>query len=255
MRSEVWLKEYQKDYFVAGSTPSAAAKFYSVPHGQCKPHEALDRLDTPGFRIILKRPEKYDNRFRELLDTLFKQVVNLRGGLGRERVVRLESAVLISWSSSTPFHFDPEIGFFSQIEGEKLYHVYSPSALTEAELEPFYVRGEVNIGQVELEGRDPAREHVFALSPGKGLRQPQNVPHWLETRGTRSVSFTFVFETDATRAQSRVRAFNYGLRKLGLEPAYPGTHPVTDAIKASAMQVVIPVGKRVRRTVLKALGR
>lgn len=249
-------EKYQKDYFVAGSAPSAAAQFYSVPHGQCRPHEALDRLDTAGLRIILKRPEKYDNHFRELLDTLFKQVVDLRGGLGRERVVRLESAVLISSASATtPFHFDPEIGFFSQIEGEKLYHVYSPSTLTEAELEPFYLRGEVNIGQVELEGRDPAREHLFALSPGKGLHQPQNAPHWVETRGTRSISFTFVFETDATRARGRVRAFNYGLRRLGLEPANPGIHPAAEAIKAGVMQVILPVGKRVRRTVLKALGR
>src|SRR5262249_10177785 len=156
-------------------------------------------------------------RFRELLDTLFRQVVDLRGGLRRERVVRLESGILISSAATTtPFHFDPEINFFSQIEGEKIYHAYAPSVLTEPELERFYIRGVVNIGQVQLNGRDPAREHVFTLGPGKGFHQPQNSPHWVETRESRSVSYAFVWESNATRARGRVRAFNYYLRKLRL---------------------------------------
>ena len=130
----------------------------------------------------MKRPEKHDPRFRDLLDALFRQIVDLRGGLGRERVVRLESSVLVSSAATTtPFHFDPEINFFAQVHGDKMYHVYSPSVVTEAELERFYIRGVVNIGQVKLQGRDRSREHVFALGPGKGFHQPQNAPHWVET--------------------------------------------------------------------------
>ncbi len=223
---------------------------------QCSPLEAIDRLDSGSFRVLLKRPENYDARFRKLLDTLFDQVVELRGGIGNQRVVRKESAILISSAATTtPFHFDPEINFFSQIEGEKIYHVYSPSSLTEAELERFYVRGAVNIGQVDLANRDPSHEHVFTLGPGKGLHQPQNAPHWVETRGSRSISFPFVFETDFTRTVGRVRAFNFCLRKLGLNPARPGTHPALEAVKAGTMDVVIPTGKKLRNAVLKAMGR
>jgi hypothetical protein len=248
--------KYRDDSYVAAGAPSPGTVFYSLPEVRDTPREALDRLESGNYRVLLKRPEKYDPRFKALLDRLFKQIVDLRGGLGRERVVRLESAILISSAATmTPFHFDPEIGFFSQIEGEKIYHVYSPSCLREEELERFYVRGATNIGQVDLEGRDPSREHVFALGPGKGLHQPKNAPHWVETRGTRSVSYTVVFETDATRATDRVRAFNYGLRKLGLHPASPGSSPGREAVKAAAMGAVLPVGKRVRRTILKALGR
>jgi len=251
------VKKYQgEDYFVAGGAPTPGSKFYSVAHNQCSPSEALERLDSGSYRVLLKRPEKYDPRFRALLDKLFEQVVDLRGGLGGQRVVRKEASILISSAATTtPFHFDPEINFFSQIEGEKIYHVYSPSSLTEAELERFYIRGAVNIGQVELAGRDPAYEHVFSLGPGKGLHQPQNAPHWVETRGSRSISFPFVFETDATRAVGRIRAFNFCLRKLGLNPAHPGTRPALEAVKAGTMDVVIPTGKKVRNTLLKALGR
>jgi hypothetical protein len=69
---------------------------------------------------------------------------------------------ITSTASTTPFHFDPEIGFCSLIEGEKIYHVYSPSALRETVLEKFYLQGQTSIGQVELKGCDPALDEVIA---------------------------------------------------------------------------------------------
>ena len=245
--SEKYLN-YPLDYYVAASAPTAGAKFYSLPSVHLNPTEALDRLDTGEYRVLMKRPEKFDPRFRELLDTLFKQVVDLRGGMKGEKLVRLASAVLISSSATTtPFHFDPEVNFFTQIEGEKIYHVYSPSALAEPELERFYVRGALNIGQVDLEGRDPKHEHVFTLTPGKGMHQPHDAAHWVETGAKRSVSYAFVFETDATRARNRVRAFNHYQRKLRLNPTVPGTRPGLDNIKAGTMRAVIPARKVIVR--------
>jgi hypothetical protein len=95
-----------------------------------------------------------------------------RGGLGSERVVRLETAIFISsGSTTTPVHFDPEVNFFSQIEGQKFYHVYPPVCAQETELERFYIRGRVGIGQVDLMKLDASREHVYVLEPGKGFHQ------------------------------------------------------------------------------------
>jgi hypothetical protein len=249
-------EKYQEDYYVAAGAPTPGTEFYALPRVDYNPREAIERLDTGAYRVLMKRPENYDPRFRELLDTLFRQVVDSRGGLGSERVVRLESGIFISSAATTtPFHFDPEIGFFSQIQGEKIYHVYSPTVLNEEDLERFYIRGAVSIAQIDIEGRDPGREHVFTLGPGKGLHQPLNAPHWVETGGSQSISYSFVFETDATRARGRVQAFNHLVRKLGLHPAHPGTRPTLEAVKAGTMNVVIPVGKRVRRTLRKTLGR
>jgi hypothetical protein len=234
------------DYFVSAGAPSPGSVFFGVPSGMCKPGEAMDRLESASIRILLKRPENHDPGFRRLLDDLFAEVMALRGGLKGERLVRLESSVFItSAASTTPFHFDPEVAFFSQIEGEKIYHVYTPTALRETDLEKFYLQGQVSIGQVDLESCDPALEHVFKLHPGLGFHQPQDSPHWVETRASRSVSYSFVFETDASRARGRARAANYYIRKLGMEPLTPGRHPSVDAVKAGTMRMLIPVRQQI----------
>jgi hypothetical protein len=240
------------DYFVSAGAPAADSVFFSVPSGQYGPHAAIQQLDSAAIRILLKRPENHDPRFRRILDQLFEQVVQLRGGLKDETVVRLESAIFItSASTTTPFHFDPEIAFFAQIQGEKIYHLYSPDSLQETELERFYLQGLVSIGQIPLEGRDPTHEHVFSLSAGRGMHQPQNSPHWVQTNAERSVSYSFVFETDVSRATGRTRAFNHYVRKCGLRPAHPGSNPALDALKARSMQAMIPIRQRASRLLRK----
>jgi hypothetical protein len=238
--------EAGQDYFVAGSAPTAGTEFYAVPSNQYKPYEALQRLDSEPLRVLLKRPEKCDTRFRDLRDTVFAQISELNGGFPGQRIVRCDSSILISSAAAiTPCHFDPEITFFFQIEGDKVYHLYPPANTTEKELERFYVKGVVNIAQVDIRDRDPAVEHVYQLEAGKGLHQPQNSPHWVETRKTRSVSYTISFETDAGRALSRTRAFNFYQRRLGLKPAAPGERPGADGLKAKAMEYAIPLRKKV----------
>ena len=235
-----------RDYFVAASAASAATEFTLVPHSQWSVEEAMRQLDSAAVRVLLKRPENHDARFRQLLDSLFEQVIQLQGGLGAERLERLESAVFVTSAKSiTPCHFDPEIAFFAQIEGRKNYHVYSPSSMNEPELESFYRQGVVSIAEVDLPTRDPKLEHLFPLTPGHGHHQPENCPHWVETGAERSISYSFVFETNATRARNRIRACNHFLRRAGLNPAAPGASPARDAAKAVAMRVVFPIRRRV----------
>lgn len=240
--------ENPADYYVSNSAPTPGTRFFDVKAKTSKPDEALAQLATGPTRVLLKRPENYDAGFRELLDKLFEKVVELRGGLNGEKVVRLESGIFVSSASSTtPFHFDPEINHFFQIEGDKHYHVYRPSAVREDELEDFYVQGKIEIGQVDLATRDKSLEHVFDLVPGSGFHQPQDAPHWVQTGGERSVSYAFVYETDATRARGRIFAANHYLRKLGVNPQPPGADPGADNAKSSVMKVVVPVRRRIVR--------
>jgi hypothetical protein len=240
-------RAYERDFFVAEGAQSAGTPFYSVGYGKRTPYEALQRLDSEQHRILLKRPEQYQPRYGALMHELFAQVLQLRGGLAPgERVVRLDSSILISSAATiTPFHFDPEVSFFFQIEGDKVYHLYAPSALREAELERFYWMGIVNIGQVGLAGRDPSDEHVFALRGGMGMHQPQNSPHWVQTLASKTISYVFSYETNYSRELGRTRAFNYYQRKAGLEPSPPGTRPALDRAKARFMEAAIPL----RRTI------
>ena len=243
------------DYFVACSAPTAETVFYSVPKTLLKPHEAFDQLTAGSYKILLKRPECYHDGFRDLLDTLFAQVKeHLRRNQFSDEVVRLESSIFISAPrATTPFHFDPEVNFFSQIEGEKIYHLYEPSVLSEDEVEPLYVRATTDIGQVDFARRDVNAEHVFRLRPGTGLHQPQDSPHWVETVGSRSISYTFVYETRESRMRARVRSFNAYLRRLHVDPSCPGASPVRDAMKAAAMAAAIPVRKQIGKVVRSVL--
>lgn len=239
-------REYDHDFYVSRGAAAPGERFYSVSSGMYAPYDALRRLDLERERVLLKRPEQYDTRYRDLMLALFEQIVRLRGGFNGERIVRLASSILVSSAvTTTPFHFDPETTFFFQIEGEKNYHLYAPAALSESELENFYWMGIVDIGQVDLARRDPGREFVFELSAGKGMHQPQNSPHWVQTQGSRSISYAISFETDASRRLGRTRAFNYYQRKLGMHPATPGEFPKRDVAKAAAMQAAIPLRKKI----------
>ena len=239
----------RQDFFVAAGAQAPGSVFRDVPELIDKPSAALDHLEINRCRILLKRPENYDPGFKDLLLGLVDQVNHLRGKRGEtDRILRLESAILISSAkTTTPFHFDPEIGFFSQIEGSKEYHVYRPDVVSEDELERFYRNNAVDIAQVSLDDRDPSRENVFMLTAGHGFHQPQNAPHWVQTGEGRSVSYTFVFDTQSTRARGRARAFNYYERKIGLSPASPGHKPMVDSVKAQTMELALPLRKLVGR--------
>lgn len=240
--------EKPNDYYVSNSAPTPGTKFFDVKAKTLTPDQAFAQFSSGPMRLLLKRPENYDAAFRELLDALFEKVIELRGGLNGEKIVRCESAIFVSAASSTtPFHFDPEINHFFQIEGDKHYHVYSPSAVREDELEDFYVEGKTEIGQLDLATRDKTLEHVFDLVPGSGFHQPQDSPHWVQTGAERSVSYAFVYETDASRARGRIFAANHYLRKLGVNPQPPGASPGTDNAKSSVMKVVVPVRRRIVR--------
>ena len=243
------MSEHPDDYAVTAGASSGGTNFFSVPMMPYKAHEAIENLDRGAFRILLKRPENHDSRFKELMIELYRQVEDLLG-LHGEKLARLEAGILITSAATiTPFHYDPEVGMFSHIEGEKIYHVYSPAVIRETELERNSICGPVALAPVELIGRDPSREHVFRLSAGKGFHQPHNAPHWVETGSSRSISYTFVFETEAMRAVARTRAFNHYLRKLRVTPASLGAHPAIDAVKADVMRAVIPARGAVARVV------
>lgn len=247
---------YDQDYFVASSASAPDEKFRSVKTINLELPEAFGLLKKQPIRILLKRPENHDPRFRKLRDGLIEQIVDASEELRNDRILRLESAVFVSSAATlTPFHFDPSAVFFCQIMGDKIYHVYSPTALTEPELEQFYFRGVIDIAQVELNKRDPKQEHVFRLSAGSGLHQPQNAPHWVETGDDISISYSFFFETMGARKISRTRGFNYYMRRAGANPMPPGARPHLDAFKSDAMRMWIPCRKTLSAMKVAALGK
>lgn len=249
------LDAHPEDYYLSRSAATPGERFFAVPSRADSPSSALAHMADGDARLLIKRPERHDERFHALLHALFEEVLRRRGGLRGERLLRLEGSLFISAGRTiTPFHFDPEINFFAQIEGRKHYHLYPPAAVSDEELERFYVRGAVEIGQVALATRDPAQARHFVLDAGDGLHQPQNAPHWVETDAMRSLSYAFVYETTATRAASRARACNHYLRQLGFVPPSPGRHPRADRMKSALMTAVIPLRRSAGALLRKARG-
>lgn len=234
----------EQDFFLASSATAPDQRFRAVKSVDLGLPEAFRSLKERSIRILLKRPENHDPRFRMLRDALVEEILDRSPELRNDRILRLESAIFITSAATlTPFHFDPSAVFFCQIMGEKTYHLYSPTTLTEPELEQFYFRGMVDIAQVELARRDPKQEQVFRLTAGTGLHQPQNAPHWVETQGDISISYSFFFETMTARKTNRIRGFNHYLRRAGAQPQPPGLQPGIDTLKAEAMNVWIPCRK------------
>jgi hypothetical protein len=249
-------RNHQSSYMVASGASAPGERFRAVKPTSLELPDAIDSLQHESVRILLKHPETFDPRFRELMDGLVAQVAESSNLLKDDRIERLTSSVfLTSTSTLTPFHFDPSAVFFFQITGEKVYHLYAPAVLSEPELEQFYFRGLVDIGQVDLAGRDPKQEFTFSLSGGKGLHQPQNSPHWVETRGDISISYSFFFETLTARKASQVRGFNHYIRKVGITPTPPGRHPHRDVLKADAMRAWIPLRKTLSAVKSATLGK
>lgn len=241
--------EHPGDYFVAVGAAQPGARFYAAPHGMFGPREALRRIKHGRYRLLLKRPERFDPRFRALLNSILAEVRDrLPDPVRRQDLVRAESGIFVTSAATlTPFHFDPEVAFFSQIRGHKNYHVYDPRSVEEVELERFYVGGVVCIGEVELAARTPGLEYVFALGPGDGFHQPQNAPHWVQTTDELSISYTVVFETRLARKLGMARAFNHYLRRCGVVPAAPGARPGLDGLKALAMETALPVRQYLKK--------
>jgi hypothetical protein len=101
------------DYYVAGSAPRPDAVFFSVPRTPyLHAHEVMQHLET-GFYVLLKRPENYDLRFRELIDQLFAQVADSLGEFGDDQIVRRDAGIFIfSGATRRRFTLTRRLGFF-----------------------------------------------------------------------------------------------------------------------------------------------
>jgi len=84
------------DYFVTGTSPKADAAFFDTEQIVLKPVEAIRKLDEKPTRILLKRPENYDARFRTLMNNLLQQLRELPGGLCNQPIRRIQSSIFIT---------------------------------------------------------------------------------------------------------------------------------------------------------------
>ena len=79
------------------------------------------------------------------------------------------------------------------------------------------------------------RARVFDLVPGMGGYMPSTTGHMVENGPEPSITISFTYYTDSTRANELLYRGNARLRRLGLRPQPIGASPTRDRIKHAVL--------------------
>jgi hypothetical protein len=184
-----------------------------------------------GYRVSL-REIQCDAQYRALIHACLDEVAPLVGD--REGGIARRSGYIFisSPAATTPMHFDPEHSFLLQVRGTKT--VFSvprdDPAVVQHELDRYYDGLPCAFDELRRQA------HRFDLMPGAGVYFPSFVPHWVETHGGVSVSFSIPFYTRFSERAECVNRVNKRLRSLKLSPRPPGDSVAIDRAKAGLLR-------------------
>lgn len=215
--------------------------------------EVFRRIEEPGSWIALYNVETHPP-YRQLLEEI---TATVRPLVDREEpgMFNVGGFIFISAPPSvTPFHIDRENNFWLQIRGRKVMSVWDPTdtvAVSDVDREQFIVNA--SLDNVRLKDGVRARAHEFDVGPGDGVYFPSTSPHmtrceteWVRPGDGVSISIGVVFYTDVTRRMARLHVLNHLLRRFGLTPSAPGSHPGLDAFKAPLANGLVWLKKTLR---------
>jgi hypothetical protein len=187
----------------------------------------------------------------EILDEV-KPIVSVRDpGMG----YRAGWIFVTSPNAVTPFHIDHEHNFILQIRGTKTLHVWDPFdrvVVSEEAQERFHDAH----SRETIAYRDEflSRAQTFALEPGLGGYMPSTAPHLVKNGPEVSITVSFTYYTDSTRARELLYRGNARLRRLGLSPRPVGASPSRDAAKRLVLESYMQVKRRVDRVLGRSAG-
>ena len=225
------LIEYNSGAAAISQDPS------SVPAIDLDPVEIVNRIETAGAWMVLKRIDT-SPAYRALLTDTLLSVARARGfdSLEAAGFSQIEGFLFVSSpNSTTPFHLDAEDNFFVQIHGEKIFAIFDNNDGTIAD--------EAQIEHATAEHRnlpyndsfEPRGTH-FDLLPGDGCYVPYTWPHWVRTARSYSISMAITWKTDEVRRLNDLRVVNSMLRRVGAPQAAPGQSPTWDALKLAILR-------------------
>ncbi len=215
------------------------------------PAEIVRTIADNGCWMVLKKVD-VDPAYAALIDACLADIAGIVAP-ATGAYLRREAFVFLSAPNSvTPFHMDPEHNILLQIAGQKTMHVYpadDPAIVSQIQHEAFH-RG----GHHRNMRHDPtfdAAARTFAMDPGDAVYVPVKAPHWVKNGAVPSISFSITWRSTLSDGEARLHRVNAGLRKVGLEPAAPGSAPLVDGAKVAAHRVA----KRGSAVARKLLGR
>jgi len=198
----------------------------------------IETLRTSDSYIMVRSPETHPS-FEPLYRELKAEVSTLIGrrGVGGEARDAMLYLFIASPGSVTPFHIDRYSTFLMQFQGSKSVSVFpqwDDRVVPAAVREGFVAHsGQRAVWRPDVEPLGTA----FAFSPGDALHIPFVAGHHVRNGPDEvSISMSFIFNTDETRAQIRAMVFNHKVRarlaRFGLSPHAVGDAPWRDAVKS-----------------------
>jgi hypothetical protein len=154
----------------------------------------------------------------------------------------------------TPFHMDHEHNFIMQIRGTKRLYTWDPfdrTVVSERAQELFHDAHSRELVTWSEDWRSRAR--VMDLEPGLGGYMPSTGPHMVENGPEPSITISFTYYTDSTRARELVYRGNARMRRLGIEPTPVGTSPQRDRVKHAVLTGFTSAKNLVRRALGKSI--
>jgi hypothetical protein len=195
--------------------------------------DLIRQIETRNAWIILKHIER-EPGYDELLDKCILDVFEMSGRELLRKIKWFEAILFIaSPNRVTEYHLDREVSWIFQIQGDKEIHVFDRAdkdVVPEEELETYWT---ADNRAARYKPEFESRAMVYRMRPGSGVHIPMNSPHWLKNGNNISVTLNVNFQFHDHNWANIYKA-NYYLRRAGLKPEPPGTHPLQDRLKSMA---------------------
>lgn len=221
---------HPKDAYYDAGDIGIGTRWEDAPKGMFSIEEAIERIQTAGAWVLLKKVQ-YDPEYKVLLDDTMAELKTLIGKDLGPSIKRDEMIIFItSPKRISSYHIDRECNFLLQIHGEKTIHVFDQKdreVLPETEIETFWA-SDNNAPKYKPQYQN--RANTYVLRPGTGVHIPVNAPHWLQNGDDISISLSVSFQFKDSVLANIYRA-NHFLRKFGLHPMPPGVSGVRDNFK------------------------
>ena len=196
-----------------------------------RPGDVIRNLDENRSWLTLLNIEQHP-AYARLMNDCLDEVEPYLAASGGDMRKRAGFVFVSSPSSTTPAHFDIEHSFIMQMHGQKRL-TFGRFETVEAERHEVVRYWDGSHGRIEAL---PPELASFELTRGVGAYIPPITPHWVRNGDAVSISVTLTFLTAVTDREAAVQAFNARLRRLRLSPRWPGTSPLVDRAKVTAVR-------------------
>jgi len=201
--------------------------------------EIVECIERGGVWLKMSSLHELDPAYERLRSEYIAELEDLTKLRLRDEISWSGLSVFVaSPNMVTPYHFDHDMNFLFQIQGEKdvfLFDQEDRFVLTEQEIEQFY-RGRAFAGVLREEARHLGKR--YRLLPGIAVHQPPLAPHLICNADNVSVSVSIWFALHSLDRRARIYQANACLRQVGCRPTPPGVSGLSDGLKVAILTAV-----------------